>query len=50
MQTWKERYYDKLEARKEGLAEGRANLMKELIMRKLQKGKSACVHGEVTVF
>lgn len=52
MQAWEERYYDKQEAREEGLAEGRAegriegriegraSMMKELIEKKLQKGKS----------
>ena len=52
MQAWEEKYYEKEEARKEGLQEGRAegravgrtegarNKLKDLIKKKLEKGKS----------
>ena len=48
MQAWEEKYYEKEEARREGLLEGRAegrtegarNKLKDLIKKKLEKGKS----------
>ena len=44
MQAWEERYYDKQEAREEGLAEGREEgyrqKLTELIRKKLVKGMS----------
>ena len=49
MQAWEEKYYDKLEAREEGLAEGRAEGKAEgelravirMTCRKMRKGLSA---------
>lgn len=41
MQAWEEKYYEKEEARKEGLQEGARNKLKEIIRRKARKGKSA---------
>ena len=39
MQAWEEKYYDKLEAREEGLAEG-MRIVIRMICRKLRKGLS----------
>lgn len=45
MQAWEEKYYDKLEAREEGLAEGRAEgelrAVIRMTCRKMRKGLSA---------
>ena len=40
MQAWEEKYYEKEEARKEGHASGLEDKLKELIKKKLDKGKS----------
>lgn len=44
LQAWEEKYFAKLEAREEGLEEGRAEgrlaAMKDLVAKKLAKGKS----------
>ena len=40
MQAWEEKYYEREEGRQEGLLEGGENKVKELVKRKLQKGKS----------
>ena len=40
MQAWEEKYYEKEEARKEGMQEGRKEERINLIKKKLEKGKS----------
>ncbi|QEK16148.1 Rpn family recombination-promoting nuclease/putative transposase [[Clostridium] hylemonae] len=40
MQAWEEKYYEKEEARKEGLEQGAKKQLIELIKKKLEKGKS----------
>lgn len=41
MQAWEEKYYDKLEAREEGRAEGELRAVIRMTCRKMRKGLSA---------
>lgn len=40
MQAWEEKYYDRQEAREEGIAEGERKKLKDMVKKKISKGKN----------